>query len=341
MMGGKTKQDEVPTTNGAAEWVQRWMERRGRPRMPMRISEAFFVKHRLLGWLRRVWRMFWAAGMKFLAIDGDQQAAAFAYYAFFALFPLILLFVTVGSQVWDHDTVVKYLIENLGQYTPFDSADRSKVEAAIHGIVDVRGGVSALAMVGLIWSASRFFHTMVRGVNRAWDTIEYPWWQLPLHSLMMLLLVASALFLGVLVPLVVGYIRRTMMLHDEAVGSTFEVILLLVPTLLLFYGLSMLYKFSPRRRTVFREVAFAALLTTVLLQVCRGLFERYVYELSNFNTVYGAFAVVVVLLMWIYLSGVIIIYGGCLCAAQARVFGGARRYAVAHVRGLAHGQRRR
>ena len=39
---------------------------------------------------------------------------------------------------------------------------------------------------------------------------------------------------------------------------------------------------------------------------------------------YGTFAVVTVLLMWIYLSGAIIIFGGCLCAAGAATDGGGR-----------------
>ena len=266
--------------------------------------------------------------VKFFGIDGDERAAAFAYYAFFALFPLILLFVTLGSQIWDHDTVVSYIIDNLGHYMPFNPADRNAVDVIIHGIVDSRNGVSTLAMLGLVWSSTRFFHTMVRGVNCAWDTIEYPWWQLPMHSLMMLGLVASALFIGVLVPLALGYLRHITLLQNEALNGHFEIIALLLPSLVLFYGLSMFFKFSPRRRTRLTEVILPALLTTVLLQVCRNLFEHYVYELSNFNAVYGAFALVIVFLVWIYLSGVIIIYGGCLCAAQVRVFGRPRRLLI-------------
>ncbi|WP_395746977.1 YihY/virulence factor BrkB family protein [Prosthecobacter sp.] len=298
-------------------------------RMP---ALLFARRHPAFRWMRRVLRMHWEAGVKFFEIEGEQHAAAFAYYAFFALFPLILLFVTLGSQVWDHATVVNYIIGNLGQYLPFNTADRHLVDDAIHGIVDARGSVSTLAMLGLVWSASRFFHSMVRGVNRAWETIEYPWWQLPLHSLMMLMMVASALFIGMLVPLAVGWLRRMTLLHLETFNSHFELIILCVPSLVLFYGISMFFKFSPRRRTRFSEVAFSAFLTTLLLQGCRYLFERYVYHLSNFNSVYGAFAVVIVLLVWIYLSGVIIMYGGCLCAAQARVFGRSARIPVRHRR---------
>jgi len=328
MMGPKVSQVQPPRT----AIFRPLAILKNRLRSFYRTGILFMERHRLLRWLRRLWQMFWMAGVKFFGIDGEQRASAFAYYAFFALFPLILLFVTVGSQIWDHATVVNYLIDNLGQYMPFNNNDRHVIDGAIHGIVDVHGGVSTLAMLGLIWSASRFFHTMVRGVNCAWDTIEYPWWQLPLHSMMMLVMVGSALFFGMLVPLIIGYLRRTALLEWQTIGSQLEFVVLLVPSLVLFYGLSMFFKFSPRRRTQFSEVAFATLVTTILLQVCRYLFERYVYEISNFNTVYGAFTVVIVLLMWIYFSGVIIIYGGCLCAAQARVFGRSRRFPIKYAR---------
>lgn len=284
------------------------------------MTTSFFDKHPLIGWLVRVLQMFWAAVLKFFDIDGEQRAAAFAYYAFFALFPLILLFVTIGSQFWDNAAVVTYIIENLGYYVPFNTSDRSIVDAAIHGVADSRRGVSALAMVGLIWTSTHFFHAMVRGVNRAWGTIEYPWWRLPMQSFLMLGLVASALFIGVLAPLAIEHVQSAAPFRTEAISNLFAIAALFVPSLVLFYGLSMFFKFAPRRRTKFSEVALAALVTTFLLQVCRILFARYVYEVSNFNAVYGTVAIVIVLLVWIYLSGVIIIYGGCLCAAQTEIF---------------------
>jgi YihY family inner membrane protein len=335
MTGGKTKQER-------ASLFQLDSVLRSHLSAWRRTSAIFFSRHPWLGWVRRVLQMFWVAGLKFFNIDGEQRAAAFAYYAFFALFPLILLFVILGSQIWDHATVVSYIIDNVGQYLPFNATDRQTVDDVIRAIANARGSVSTLALLGLIWSASRLFHSMVRGVNSAWDTIEYPWWQLPLHSLMLLALVASALFIGMLVPLALGYLRHTTLLPMELFSGPLEIVIWCVPSLVLCYGLCVFFKTSPRRSTQFSEVALPALLTTILLQVCRYLFERYVYGLSNFNTVYGAFAVVIVLLMWIYLSGVIIMYGGCLCAAQSKVFGSSRRHlGRPGRRSLEHGARRR
>lgn len=282
--------------------------------------KSFLEENPLLGWLWRVLRVPWRAGMKFLEIDGEQRAASFAYYAFFALFPLILLLVTMGSLFTDPVTLAAAIIENVGHYMPLNERDLQIVDVAIHGVTDSPGGLSLLATVGLLWSSTHFFHAMVRGVNRAWGTIEHPWWRVPVHSFVMLGLVGSALFIGVLTPIVINELERRAVQQNQAFGLAFSMAILLVPSVVLLYGLSLFYKFAPRRRTRFLEVLPSAFVVTILLQVCRRLFERYVYGLSNFNAIYGTFAIVMILLVWIYFSGVIIIYGGCLCAAQAEEF---------------------
>ena len=81
----------------------------------------------------------------------------------------------------------------------------------------------------------------------------------------------------------------------------------------------MFYKFAPRRRTLFSEVWAGAVVVTIMLQLLQHLFVLYVRSFSHFNKIYGAFGGVAALLMWIYLSGSIIIFGGCLCAVQAEM----------------------
>jgi YihY family inner membrane protein len=271
----------------------------------------------LLFGLNRAWRIALRAGFKFHEIDGNSRAASFAFYAFFALFPLIILFVTVGSFFLNHDEVVRQVMKNVEEYIPLGKDDQASVESAVHGALRARRGASILAVLGLLWSASQLFHAMVRGVNRAWGTTEHPWWQVPIKSLAMLGVVATALFVGVLVPVVVKSLSGTAIFGGEVFTGMFRMIALLAPSLVLFCGLSLFYKVAPRRRTLFSEVVLAALIVTVLLQVSRSLFERYVNHFANFNALYGTLAVIVVLLMWIYLSGIIIIYGGCLCAARS------------------------
>jgi Ca2+-transporting ATPase len=86
----------------------------------------------------------------------------------------------------------------------------------------------------------------------------------------------------------------------------------------MFYGFLLFYKLAPRRRTgvTFEEVWLPALVVTALLQLCQWLLTLYTTHVTNFNAVYGAFGGVVAMLLWIYSSGLVIVFGGCLCAAR-------------------------
>jgi Ca2+-transporting ATPase len=86
----------------------------------------------------------------------------------------------------------------------------------------------------------------------------------------------------------------------------------------LFYSFSLLYMIAPRRRVKFSQVWLAALLVTVALQVCQIAFVNYLPRVVNYG-IYGAFGSLMLLLLWVYASGIIIIFGGCLCAARAQV----------------------
>jgi Ca2+-transporting ATPase len=272
-------------------------------------------------WVIRTWKVFLRAALKFHQIDGSTSAASFGYYAIFALVPLILLFITIGSLFLNQDDVARHLIRTMELYVPFRAEDKIALENGIHEVLIARKGASALAVLALIWSSSQLFHTIVHGVNRAWDTVEYPWWHVPVKSFVLLGLTASAFFIGILVPVIINSLRHMEVFEKQRFTGFFHFVEVLLPSLVLLYGLTMFYKFVPRRRPLFSEVIVAAMATTFLLQVCRLLFEIYVYQFGNFNALYGTLAVIAVLLMWIYLSGVIIIYGGCLCAAQKEVFG--------------------
>ena len=103
------------------------------------------------------------------------------------------------------------------------------------------------------------------------------------------------------------------------VEYSFRLTRLTLPWLVLFYGLVMFYKYAPRRKTALKEVWIAALLVSLLLQLLIKGFIFYAANFAKFNALYGTLGSVVAVLMWIYLSGTVIIFGGCWCAAQAEI----------------------
>ncbi len=91
---------------------------------------------------------------------------------------------------------------------------------------------------------------------------------------------------------------------------------LFIPFLVVFFSLSLFYKLAPRRSTKFKEVWIAALITTFLLWAVETFFVIYLERFATLNAVYGAFGGIMALLLWIYLSGCIFIFGACLSSAQ-------------------------
>lgn len=279
-----------------------------------------------VSWIVRVTKIIWVAICKYVDTDGEQRAASFAYYAFFALFPLILLFVSIGSVFVDKAEVASAVVRFVSSYLPMGFEGENAVIKTINGVIANWKGAGIIALAAIVWSSLGLFHAMVRGVNRAWGTLEYPWWRLPFKNMLMVCIVGSALLLGVVAPAIVDAVeafvwRQRITVGVVAIVRTFWIARFLLPTLVLFYGFTMFYKFAPRRRPPVSEVWMPAFLVAIALQVLQHLFVLYAKNYSNFNRVYGTFGGVVAFLMWIYLSGSVIVFGGCLCAAVADVAG--------------------
>lgn len=279
-------------------------------------------------WLARdaTWRTLTATLRIYSDIDGEQRAASFAYYVFFSIFPLVALLLTVGSAFLNPAE----LIESIKGFLPLNAEQQEFLWKAVRNLEEARGGVGIISGVVLLWSSLRFFQALVRGVNRAWHTIEIPWWQIPLKNLAMIAIIASALFAGLLIPALLQGARLALEnaadfvhLHFPdydlyLVSGLLDLSRYLIGAAVLFYSFSLLYMVAPRRMVRFRKVWLAALLVTLALQVCQIAFVNYLPRFVNYG-IYGAVGSLMLLLLWVYVSGIIIIFGGCLCSARAQV----------------------
>jgi len=259
-------------------------------------------------------------------IDAEQRAAAFAYYAIFSLVPLITLLLSVGSMFVPAEAIKHDILELI----PLSPQGRDMVWGMVDELQRTRGGVSAVSLVILAWSSLKFFQALVRAVNRAWHTDEIPWWQMPVKNLAMVGVITSGLALGILIPAIVQGVAKALRTLEQFLHQHFPA-LDLAPLFVLFdfsryfvggavllYTILMLYRFAPRKRISLRHVWAPALLVTVALQLCQVAFVNYLPRFVNYNAVYGAIGLLMLLLIWIYLSGLIIIAGACFCASRQR-----------------------
>jgi YihY family inner membrane protein len=245
-------------------------------------------------------------------INGEQCAASFAYYAFFSLFPLILLLVVVGTFfIPDRLQAARQVVKQVEQYVPLQPKDKAVLVGTVDHAIQNGWRAGIFGILALTWSALRFFQALVIGVNRAWGFKDYNWWKLPLKNLFMIGILISALVLGLLAPLIFNGLKTIYYLDLNLIVGILPTIL---PPAILFYGLLMFYKFAPRKPVRFSQVWIAALLATLFLELGQTVFAWYLGAFTSFNALYGVFGTIMGLLLWIYFSGVILLLGGCIAA---------------------------
>ncbi len=281
---------------------------------------------------RRVWAILCRAVGTFSRIDGAHWAAAFAFNAFFSLFPLIVLLVTIASSFVDRDRAGNEVIAYMESYVPISGEMQRHIFDSIAGVIKARGQVGAVAFLILVWGALQCFTTLICATNRAWDTPSYNWWRLPLKSLVLLGITAGAVLLGMGVPVLMRMAKIWLFpVHDfrswvYSLGSVF------IPLFVVFFAVSLFYRLAPRRPTRFAEVWAAALCATVLLRAGESLFVIYLKDFATLNPVFGAFGGIMALLLWIYVYGCVFIFGACLCAGRAGAIGEAAEATTAQAR---------
>jgi len=275
--------------------------------MPSRLEEK----------IRRIWAILRLAVRKFLRIDGAQWAGAFAFNAFFSLFPLMVLLVTIASSFVGRARAGEKVIAFMEGHIPITGEMQHYIFETISGVIKAREQAGVVAFLLLIWVALQCFTTLICATNRAWGVAVYNWWRLPLKSLVLLGITAGAVFLGIAVPVLMRMAKGWLFPQYDLRSWVYDWGNLFIPLLLVFLGLSLFYRLAPRPPKRFAEVWPAALCVTVLFRAAEMLFVIYLKDVAKLNAVYGAFGGIMALLLWMYLSGCIFISGACLCASQA------------------------
>ncbi len=286
---------------------------------------------RIIKELRRAPGIAWETVKIFLEIDGEQRAASFAYYALFSLVPLFALMLSAGSSFFDSQEV----IESVQRYFPMGEPQQAFMWQMVASLEKSRGSVTIVSFVILIWSSLKFFQALVRGVNRAWHTIEIPWWQLPLKNLLMIAVLTSAMLIGIVAPALLQGAKKILIAFQDFLQSripalnldmlvgVFDLGRYALSGAVLFYSFTLLYMLAPRRRVFFKQVWIPSLLVTGGLQICQNAFVNYLPRFVNYNAIYGTVGVMMLLMLWVYVTGVVIFLGACLCSASAKVHGDA------------------
>jgi len=293
-----------------AQALQRWNEK------------VWDIRHRLVriwvrldarsdGWLGVCERTY----KGFVQHQGNANAAAIAYYTLFSIFPLTLLLISLGSFLLDTAQAQPAALAVVRVYVP---TGVEFVQRNIERVLEMRGTIGIIGVLAFIWSASGVFGGLSRAINSAWDVDRpRPAWAERGLAAGMVLLIALLFFLSLLSTAAFELVARlsTIILGEPVWTGLSTRILPYIFTLLLF---SFLYRVLPHTRVTWPEVLPGALLASLAWEVAKYGFTFYLTRFASYNLVYGPVAAVIALLLWSYISGVIILLGAEFTVQYAR-----------------------
>lgn len=251
-------------------------------------------------------------------IDGDYfgLSAQLAYFFLLSLFPLLLFSITLlGYLPLDEEI----LLNLLGSVVPAETMDF--ISSNLADIVNNQNtGLLSFSIIGTLWSASNGVNAIRRALNRAYNVEEDRSFFIArlvaiLMTVSMIGVIVIAILLQVLGRSIGIYLFSLFGLTEDFI-QIWDALRWSISSLVFFIVFLFVYKFTPNHKIYFKEAAVGAVFSTLCWQLVSYGFSFYVDTLGNYSATYGSLGAIIILMIWFYISGFIIILGGVINAIR-------------------------
>ncbi len=239
-------------------------------------------------------------------------AASLSFYTIFTIIPLLLIMLTLVTSLPSfaeyYESIKIFIFSNL---MPVNS------EAIMEHIDGFLENTAKMGMIGLImilvasllffknfeYIANKIFHAKPR---RLWESITTYWTMLTLTPIAL-----GASFY------ITGYIATLMASNSLTSGID---ILSFIPYLLIWGLFFLLFQISANVKINPKASLLSSFLVSIVFSISKNAFIYYVFLNKSYTTMYGSFAILMFLFLWIYVSWIIFIYGLKLCYIINRIY---------------------
>lgn len=264
------------------------------------------------------WKVFFKALYdKFFDTDVMSSAAQVAFYFSFAFFPLLLFLVSLFGMLLDStDELRGELYRYLAQIMP--STAYQLVRTTMDEIIETSsGGKLTIGLLVTLWSASAGVDSLRSALNRVYQFRESrSWWKTKLQSLVMTLM-----FILLIAIVLAGVTAGWSLVKVTTAGLGFEITSAWVLStiqwasivIVMLFATAVVYSWLPCAKRFHWTVISPGAITAILVWITfSGLFRLYLQYFNTYNKAYGSLGAVIILMLWMYITGVALLLGGAI-----------------------------
>ena len=253
--------------------------------------------------------------------DCMGMAAQIAYYTMLGLFPFMIFLLSMMSTFPLGESLQPLMLQELQSQMPPEAA-QYVTDTALSILPSRNEGLLSLGLLASLWGASMAVGALITTINRAYNI--RPRRNLAVQKLyaIALTLVLSGLWLMSMTIILVGPGLTQTIFQFLGIASetnTFWTSIRLPMAFALnLLALSILYYIAPEAKQKFRWILPGAFTATLFWMGASSAFRLFLRNFGTYNKTYGSLAAVVILLVWLWMSGFIFLVGAEINALMKR-----------------------
>jgi membrane protein len=249
--------------------------------------------------------------------DLFTSAAAMSYFGLMALFPALLLLLTLSNKIAGGSEMLSHAVDVYPGSSKF-------LRETIGSFSSLGVGVTITCAIIVLWAGSWVFAVIERALNRIWGATSRTFLHGRALTIGMIGLVGLLLSISVLITSIVvglqemtGKLSALQIEHYPlliSVGSAFwQIVFAVVSYLITVVVFVLVYRFMPRAQVKLRNTLPGAFLGGLLWEVAKYGFA-WSLNYFHYDQIYGSVGAVVAVLTWGYVSSLILLFGAQLTA---------------------------
>lgn len=243
----------------------------------------------------------------------SATSAQLSYYLILSVFPFIIFLLNVLSYTpFGQQEVLSHILLNL----PKDTV--AVIEPIIMGVINTSSTtLLSLSLLFSLWLGSNGVKNVIAAMDSAFDTNEKRNRLLMRFLSLIFTIILALIIVLTLMTQVFGSQILTLVRQNigdyEWITFVYNLVQWLLPLVVMVLTFSVLYKFGPsfvkQPKPLFRHAFIGGIVATSGWGLVSNVFKLYVDNFGNFSLVYGSLTGVIALLIWLYLTSMMIMLG--------------------------------
>lgn len=253
---------------------------------------------------------------RYIEDEVPALSAQMAYFFLLAVFPFMILLMTIIGSIPLKGADV---FGPLGNILPYEAYKLLKVN--LEYVADKRKlRILSIGFATTLWAASNGIGAVISGINRAYDVKEKRSFFMVKLVSVLFTMALSAMIVLYFVLLIFGHMIGDYMINIgipsqyRHIWDQLRYLTIIIMMILVFASL---YKYTPCSQLKWRDVLPGAVFTTAGWLLTSLGFAYYVNNYWNLRLLYGSIGGMIALLVWLYLSAMLVILGGEINAVIA------------------------